>query len=243
MRRHQAVFTSLCLAAVLGALVPALSFAQDGSCVFTVSMVTGTDVNNLDYTVNYTGAAGEIEGSGKQVKCVNALGGAVTFFNDDDNGQLKASMIRLTYFSAPKALSGCRFLYDSLEPSPADFGVTVINAGRDGSDQQLSPLPVLQVTKVECPGDLPQPTTTTTTIPEITTTTLPGEQRCGFPVTDGAKPAASDALRALRVAVGNGECDLCVCDVNDNGGVTTTDALVILRAAVGLDVSLDCPPC
>lgn len=243
MRRTQALSTLLCLGAVLGALVPVASSAEDGSCVFTVSMVSGTDVNNLDYTVNYTGTAGEIEGSGQDVECVNALGGAATFFNDDDNGRLKASMIRLTYFSAPKVLAGCRFLYDSLEPAPADFGLTVTNAGRDGSDLQISPLPVLQVTKVECPGDLPQPTTTTSTIPEPTTTTLPDDQRCGFPVTDGAKPAASDALRALRVAVGSVECDLCVCDVNDNGGVTTTDALVILRAAVGLDVSLDCPPC
>lgn len=244
MRRFPTFFRVWSLATVTGALVLAGTPARADDCVFTVSMVSGTDVNNLDFTVNYSGAPGEVQGSGSHPECVNALGGqSSAFFNDDDNGHLKGALIRLAPFSAPKVLAGCRFLSDSLEPTVVDFGVLVTNAGRDGGDNNVNPLPVLQVTSVECPGELPVPTTTTTEPPDTTTTTLPGSERCGFPVTDGDKPAASDALRALRVAVGSAECALCVCDVNDNGGVSTSDALLILKAAVGLDVSLDCPPC
>jgi len=229
------ILSSMALPAMVVALLaPALpAAAQAESCVFTISMVSGTDVNNLDYTVNYVGAPGEVSGSGSKAECVNALGGTgFAVFNDDDQGHMKVAMARLTYFSGPVTIAGCRFLYDSLEPAPADFAVTVTNAGRDGSDVLISPLPVVQVTTVECPGEMP-----------TTTTTLPPSGRCGFPVSDGDKPTASDALRALRVAVGNGECATCVCDVNNSGSVTTADALAILRAAVGSSTALNCPPC
>jgi hypothetical protein len=64
---------------------------------------------------------------------------------------------------------------------------------------------------------------------------------CGQPLSTGETPKASDALFVLRASVGTEECSLCVCDVNASGSVTATDALITLQAAVGLDVSLDCP--
>lgn len=228
------------LAALLGA--PAPSAAESGSCVFTIGMQTGADVNNLDFSVNYGGAPGEIEGSGSKANCVSGLGGSNLFaVNDNDNGVLKVALARLSHFSSPVTVLACRFLYESLEPLPADFTISVTNAGRDGGEDNVQPHPVLQVTKVDCPGEFPVPTTTTT-IPE-TTTTLPSNDSCGFPVSTGAKPTASDALRTLRVAVGVGDCALCVCDVNSSGSVTTGDALAILRAAVGGSVTLHCPAC
>jgi hypothetical protein len=243
-------FPSLVLlaTALSGALVlaPASSApAADDTCVFSISMVSGTDVNNLDYTVNYTGTAGQVLGSGSRPECVNALSGqAFAGFHDDDAGILKVSSIRLTYFSAPQVIAACRISHDSLEPAPGDFSVFVTNAGRDGEDSNVIPLPVVQVTSVDCPGTLPTTTTTTTTtLPPTTTTTLPSGSRCGFPVTDGSKPTSGDALRTLRVAVGIGTCALCVCDVNSSGAVTTADALTILRAAVGTEVTLGCPAC
>jgi hypothetical protein len=74
---------------------------------------------------------------------------------------------------------------------------------------------------------------------------------CGDPVALVARRSrvrahvitASDALAILRVAVGLGSCELCVCDVNDSGGVTAADALVVLRAAVGQAAPLNCPAC
>jgi cysteine-rich repeat protein len=52
---------------------------------------------------------------------------------------------------------------------------------------------------------------------------------------------ATDALFALRAAVGNGSCPLTVCDANGNGQVAAADALAILRVAVGGGAALDCP--
>jgi hypothetical protein len=54
---------------------------------------------------------------------------------------------------------------------------------------------------------------------------------------------ASDALLALRSAVGLVVCERCRCDVDASGVVTATDALNLLRYAVGIAVTLVCPPC
>jgi len=85
----------------------------------------------------------------------------------------------------------------------------------------------------------------------VTTTTLPpGGGACGDPIDPPAnwngRPlavTASDALFTLQVAVGAAVCDLCVCDVNDSGGVTASDALLMLQSAVGQPVALTCPAC
>ena len=69
---------------------------------------------------------------------------------------------------------------------------------------------------------------------------------CAQPLSSGPKPAASDCLLLLNLAVGIGDgscgsCDDVVC--RPNGGVTTTavDALRCLNEAVGLDGELACP--
>jgi len=219
--------------------------APANSCVFTVSMTSGVDLNNLDFTVNYGNADGIISGEMAHPDCARALNGqAFAGFRDDQAGHLKVSMIRLSYFSAPVALIGCRFLYDTLVPLPSDFSVTVTTAARDGNDENIVPLPNVSVTKVECPGELPEPTTTTTTLPEQTTTTVPtGSGSCGVPVSGGDHPSASDALFALQAAVGAETCELCLCDINSNGSVGASDALGILKAAVGISVELNCPAC
>ncbi|HXC51246.1 MAG TPA: hypothetical protein VN634_10215 [Candidatus Limnocylindrales bacterium] len=218
--------------------------APDKSCVFTISMTSGSEVNNLDFTVNYTAVGGDVSGTQTNPVCARALPGqAFAVFHDDDAGHLKVALIRLTHFSAPVPLAGCQILYDTTKPEPSDFFVTVTNAGRDGDDTQIAPLPVVAVTNVECPGELPT-ITTTTTLPDTTTTTLIlGGDRCGFPITDGEVPAASDALAALKAGVGLLQCDDCVCDINASGSVGASDALGILRAAVGIETPLDCPAC
>lgn len=64
---------------------------------------------------------------------------------------------------------------------------------------------------------------------------------CGHPLND--PPSTADALFTLRASVGSSFCSLCVCDVNESGDVTATDALLVLNAAVGLAVALGCPEC
>jgi hypothetical protein len=83
--------------------------------------------------------------------------------------------------------------------------------------------------------------TTTTTAFATTTSTLPAPL-CGDANGDDVL-AATDALIALRTAVGTATCVPCVCDTDASGGVTAADALRVLRAGVGEPVALDCPPC
>lgn len=74
-----------------------------------------------------------------------------------------------------------------------------------------------------------------------TTTTLPAEI-CGDGDGNG-KVLASDALLALRTAVGSGGCASCLCDVDSSGQVSASDALAILRKAVGQDLVFVCSAC
>jgi hypothetical protein len=75
--------------------------------------------------------------------------------------------------------------------------------------------------------------------PPTTTTTLP-TCLCGDVNLDG-KIKAGDALLALNVSVGIGECLPCACDFNGNGTITAGDALGILRTAVSLPTTPACP--
>jgi hypothetical protein len=222
--------------------------AQDHTCVFLLSMTDGAAVGNLDFTVDYNGLDGDLEGTGSNPVCRRALSGsAFVAFNDNDvTRKLLVSVIRLTNFSAPVPLVGCRVFYDTDVPVAGDFVITVTNASSGGSDEQITPKPKVKVTSIECPGQLPSATsttTTTTTSLPVTTSTVPLDGRCGFPATDGEKPGAADALATLRAAVGLRECPLCVCDIDDSGKVTASDALAVLRAAVGVQIGLNCPSC
>lgn len=65
---------------------------------------------------------------------------------------------------------------------------------------------------------------------------------CGSPTSaTSTKPKSSDALFVLRAGVQGSNCAPSVCDANGNGSVTATDALVILKKAVGQEVTLACP--
>ena len=72
-----------------------------------------------------------------------------------------------------------------------------------------------------------------------------GACRCGAPQSGAVAPqlpSASDALLALQAAVGSTVCPACECDVDSSGAVMASDALAILRTAVGdLSVGLICP--
>lgn len=66
--------------------------------------------------------------------------------------------------------------------------------------------------------------------------------RCGQPVSIRTPvPHISDALFVLLAATEARVCAPEVCDVDHSSAVTTTDALLVLRAAVGLGDELACP--
>jgi len=75
-----------------------------------------------------------------------------------------------------------------------------------------------------------------------TSTTLP-PRICGNPVVPGGPITTTDALFVLQASVGGQSCDLCICDVDNNGGVAASDALRVLRHAVDIGIVLTCPAC
>jgi hypothetical protein len=67
---------------------------------------------------------------------------------------------------------------------------------------------------------------------------LAAQGDCGQPLSSGTKPNTSDCSYILKAAVGSKPCDLCVCDVNHQSGISTVDALICLKRAVGQNVVL-----
>ncbi len=63
---------------------------------------------------------------------------------------------------------------------------------------------------------------------------------CGDP-NDSGTVTALDSSYILRSSVGLESCDLEVCDTDSSGAVASTDALMVLKVAVGLPVTLNCP--
>ena len=61
---------------------------------------------------------------------------------------------------------------------------------------------------------------------------------CGIPVGTGNIPTATDAIYILKAATESVTCELCVCDVNNNGTIGAQDALNALRVSIGLDPTL-----
>lgn len=67
---------------------------------------------------------------------------------------------------------------------------------------------------------------------------------CGAPSSrfvGASLPRATDALFVLRGALGLEVCDACDCDVDNSGAVVASDALLVLNAAIGQPIVLDCP--
>ena len=63
---------------------------------------------------------------------------------------------------------------------------------------------------------------------------------CGDVNTDG-NISATDALLALKAAVGSRSCPLSACDANGSMSLSAGDALLILKVAVGTPTAMDCP--
>src|SRR5205085_11942571 len=124
------LFSGLAVAA-LAAGGGAIAAPAD-TCVFTVSMTSGSEVSNLDFAVNYSATGSEIDGAETHPTCARALGGALASFHDDDAGHLKVAVIRLAHFSAPVPLVAGQLSFDTTPPEPSDFFVTLTNAGRAG---------------------------------------------------------------------------------------------------------------
>ena len=127
----------------------------------------------------------------------------------------------------------------------AVLSIELIEA-RNKEGQDLDPAPEIAIDTFDCVAPptttttTTTPPTTTTTVEQTTTTTVSGEGTCGDADGNGSI-SASDALLALRAAVGSAQCAPARCDTNADASLNASDALRILHAAVGLPEPLTCP--
>lgn len=66
---------------------------------------------------------------------------------------------------------------------------------------------------------------------------------CGDVANSDLLHSSRDALRVLRASLNLDTCELCLCDTDSSLSVTVSDALMVLKKAVGLEVQLSCPAC
>jgi hypothetical protein len=84
--------------------------------------------------------------------------------------------------------------------------------------------------------------TTTTTSTPVTSTTMPTMDECGSPLSGIDGPRVIDCLFILRVSLALETCSPeCRCAPTGKLPPTATDALLCMKAAVGLDAQLACP--
>ena len=75
------------------------------------------------------------------------------------------------------------------------------------------------------------------------TLTLGAGPVCGDAHAQDLRLDLRDALQILRGATGLRPCLACLCDADGSGSVAAGDALVVLRTAVGIGVTSQCPAC
>lgn len=226
--------------------------ARAVDCTITFSLDTNVTLAGMGVTVGYSQAGGSwpivdlIYGSSCE-----PIGNYILIGTADDFSKT----LSMTYQTVgPEQLDGptdfarCAYTRAGTAPSASDFDVTTTQAFKAGGIP-VTPLPQTSISDISCEGG--GPTTTQSTLPPTTTTTtLANGGVCGDPVdpplVGGGQAAfinATDALFALRAAVGLESCALCVCDLDNSGAVSASDALALLLLAVGQPGNLDCPPC
>ncbi len=177
----------------------------------------------LQFDVDYSGAGGQIEGTGSNPSCASLIGGVLATFSDNDAGEvLSGAYVSLSGIASPNFIAQCGFLYDTVPPGINDFTVTVTDAtATNPADNPVTTL--MRVSSVDCVGATTTTTTTstttstTTTSTSTTTTTVPvcgdGIMQSGEECDDGV--ANSDTIaNACRT-----DCALPWCgdDVVDTG--------------------------
>lgn len=188
--------------------------------------------------------AGTASAGGDPIQC------EVTFHLDQETG-LRALQFHADYTKAYGTFGGSGQFVDctglipaNLDASNDDDLARVLYSGQIGLEQFYGPADVLscrfEAAIPPSPGDFD-------VVVDDAHSGLPdshGTEICGAPKTGTIDPLATDALVALRTAVGQEtDCQLCECDVNSSETVTVSDSLAILKKAVHLPVSLDCPVC
>ena len=219
----------------------------DRSCKLVFVEQTTASLRGLAHIVFRVEYPREKLGFGDPAACaVHPLqqGVTATFTNDPFAGILEATLDRANgLFPYPLVVCTPQGTADA---QGVPLEITVLES-RDTGGQPLDEPAVVGLETFECTTTTLVTTTTvfgdtTSTVPDstsTTTTTLVEDGLCGD-ADDNGSITASDALLALRTAVGAGNCPLARCDIDADGFINTTDSLRILRKAVGIGGALTC---
>jgi len=119
-----------------------------GPFTVTLTLDDAVTLGALQFTVVYSTAPGEFDGSADTVSCTSPLSatGAFVTWNDDDagtNATLNFAAVALSGFTGPTTVGTCSFTATAT-PNAAQFVVTVVDASDPGLSP-ISPLPAVSV--------------------------------------------------------------------------------------------------
>lgn len=219
-------------------------------CTLEFSLLEDVSPAALQWKVDYDPALGGFPGSGADVACEILVSGTLTALNDDDAGVFEVGHISFVPFSTDGPLLRCDWVGPS-PPSGGDFAVTLVVA-TDGSSEDIEPPPTVALTRLDCSGGV-----TTTTIPFCGDGVVQAGEACDDANNEQADGCLNDCVSAscgdAIIWEGEEECDdantlhgdgcsaACALDTfcgdaDASGRILASDALLILRFAVGFDV-------
>ncbi len=197
----------------------------------------------LQLDLDYQDTGGAIVPKGNNVDCSGDVGNAITVFGLDAE-VVTVSVLSLTGFAGPARVAHCRFEDPDGTTVEQDFDLRVTDSTSPDGDPvntshvfvEYGPCDDDTTTTTTSSTTTTTSTTTTSTTTSTSTTTLPDD--CGNGVVDGAEDCDDG-----NDEDGDGcddDCTGIVCgDANGNDTVQSSDALLVLRAAIGQAVS--CP--
>lgn len=199
------------------------------ACFVTFGLGASPPLGGIGFSVDYAGAEGDFAGEGPDVECADLVAADAFAVADDDVGRVvDVEISRSAVFGGPAELVVCSFLaaFPAL-PTPADFIVFYVTA-IDGLGVPVEPAPQVMVSGVNCLTPASSSTSTSTN----SSLGLASGSSSTSSSSSSTFPPPSTTTSTLAAAA------TCVDPAGD--GVSATDALVLLQAAVALRTCQTC---
>jgi hypothetical protein len=191
--------------------VASVSEAAAPSCTLTFRIGTSTALSSASVFVIYQNAPGDFPGNSTSVQCTLQNGLLGAAADADQTRTLTLTVVGTpTPIKGPKDLAKCTWTPTTRFPVTGDFNLQ----GQSGFDTSF-PQPnqvnaQITISSIECTGSISTTTTTTTT--------------------------SSTTTSSTTTTLPHGGCG----DFDNNGKIQTSDALNVLKAAVGQKACLLC---
>ncbi|MEE8310754.1 MAG: hypothetical protein V3R77_00765 [Candidatus Binatia bacterium] len=199
------------------------------ACFVTFGLGAISPLGGVDFSVDYAGAEVDLAGEGPDVECADLVAADAFTAADDDTGRVVGLEIsRSASFGGPAELAVCSFLaaFPAL-PTPADFIVFDVTAV-DGLGTRVEPAPRVMVSGVNC---LTPASSSTSTSTSSSLGLASGSSSTSSSSSSTFPPPSTTASTLAALPA-------CVDPAGD--GVSATDALVVLQAAVAVRTCQTC---